>query len=111
MKPSQVASKLRRIAAAIDNSKNPRPDLVAADLRRIVANMPPDAILKSIGDVGGMAEMIRMVEKRQDPDASNPDEFFHQFIWAYAEDADSLTEKQLAALRETFDEAFSQYTA
>jgi len=36
MKPSQVASKLRQIAAAIDNSKNPRKDLVAADLHRVV---------------------------------------------------------------------------
>jgi hypothetical protein len=37
MKPSQMAQKLRQIASAIDNSKNPRRDLVAADLRRIVA--------------------------------------------------------------------------
>lgn len=37
MKPSQVAYKLRRIASAIDKSTNPRRDLVADDLRQIVA--------------------------------------------------------------------------
>jgi hypothetical protein len=41
MKPSQVASKLRQIAAAIDNSRNPRADLVARDLKRIVAAVEP----------------------------------------------------------------------
>lgn len=37
MKPSQVAYKLRQIAGVIDKSKNPRRDLVAADLKQIVA--------------------------------------------------------------------------
>jgi len=37
MKPSQVAAKLRQIASAIDNSNNPRKDLVAADLKRVIA--------------------------------------------------------------------------
>ena len=41
MKPSQVASKLRQISVAIDNSKSPRGNLVAADLRRIVAELQP----------------------------------------------------------------------
>jgi hypothetical protein len=42
MKPSQVASKLRQIAAAIDNSKNPRADLVARDLKRIIVSVGGD---------------------------------------------------------------------
>lgn len=42
MKPSQVSTKLRQIAAAIDNSENPCRDLVAADLRRIVASVDPE---------------------------------------------------------------------
>ena len=37
MKPVQVASKLRQIADIIDRSKNPRRNLVAADLKRIVS--------------------------------------------------------------------------
>lgn len=37
MRPSQVASQLRRIAATIKASKLPRRDLVAQDLRRIIA--------------------------------------------------------------------------
>jgi hypothetical protein len=41
MKPSQVSNKLRQIAAAIGNSKNPRKDLVAADLRRLVSALDP----------------------------------------------------------------------
>jgi len=36
MKPSEVSAKLRQIASTIDNSKNPRRNLVAADLKRIV---------------------------------------------------------------------------
>jgi hypothetical protein len=41
MKPSEVAFKLRQIAAAIDNSRNPRRDLVARDLKRIIAAVGP----------------------------------------------------------------------
>jgi len=37
MKPSETAKKLRRIALAIDNTRRPRRDLVARDLRRIAA--------------------------------------------------------------------------
>lgn len=36
MKPSRVTSKLRQIATALDNSKNPRRDLVAADLKKLI---------------------------------------------------------------------------
>ncbi len=39
MKPSKIASKLRQIAANIDKSKNPRRDLVAADLKRVIARV------------------------------------------------------------------------
>jgi len=37
MKPSQLASQLRRIAAAIDNSKKPDRTLVARDLKKVLA--------------------------------------------------------------------------
>lgn len=39
MKPSQLASRLRRIASAIDNSKNPNRNLVAKDIRRVLLAM------------------------------------------------------------------------
>jgi hypothetical protein len=43
MKPSQVAHKLRQIATAIDNSRSPRRDLVAADLKQIIGSMQFEA--------------------------------------------------------------------
>jgi len=36
MKPSQVSSKLRQIAATIEASESPRSDLVSQDLRRVI---------------------------------------------------------------------------
>jgi hypothetical protein len=39
MKPSQVVDTLRRIATAIENSKRPDPTLVAADLKKVIANL------------------------------------------------------------------------
>jgi len=36
MKPSQLANQLRRIATAIDKSKNPDRKLVARDLKKIL---------------------------------------------------------------------------
>jgi hypothetical protein len=39
VKPSEVSAKLRQIAATIDRSRNPRRDLVASDIRKIVATM------------------------------------------------------------------------
>jgi hypothetical protein len=56
MRPSQVASQLRKIAATIDASKLPRPDLVAQDLRQIIAILmgapagPRDELEKKIWD-------------------------------------------------------------
>ena len=39
MKPSQVSASLRRIASKIEASKNPDRNLVARDLKRIVAEV------------------------------------------------------------------------
>jgi len=39
MKPSQLASQLRRIASAIDNSQNPDRTLVARDLKKVLAGI------------------------------------------------------------------------
>ena len=40
MRPDQLAKSLRQIAAKIDNSKNPKRELVARDLKRIIAKLP-----------------------------------------------------------------------
>ena len=37
MKPSQLAGQLRRIASAIDSSRNPDRSLVARDLKKVIA--------------------------------------------------------------------------
>jgi hypothetical protein len=37
MKPSEVSNTLKRIASKIDNSKNPKRELVAKDLRKVIA--------------------------------------------------------------------------
>jgi hypothetical protein len=39
MKPSDVSAALRRIASAVENSKNPSRDRVAADLARLARNV------------------------------------------------------------------------
>lgn len=66
MKPSQVSARLRQIAAAIDNSKNPRRDLVAADLRRIVVAVGP-TVMDAINAGEGWIESIlnKMPETQQ----------------------------------------------
>jgi len=37
VKPSDVANRLRQIAAAIDNSKSPKRELVAEDLQEVLS--------------------------------------------------------------------------
>ena len=39
MDPSEVSSVLNQIAAAIDNSENPRVDLVVGDLKRVISEL------------------------------------------------------------------------
>jgi hypothetical protein len=48
MKPSQLASQLRRIASAIDNSKKPDRTLVAKELKSVLAAVAKPAKLISI---------------------------------------------------------------
>lgn len=56
MKPSQVSTKLRQIAAAIDNSKNPRRDLVAADLKRVIIAVDDKYPVEDSESFEGMTE-------------------------------------------------------
>jgi len=52
MEPSQVSYVLNQIATAIDNSENPRADLVIEDLKRVVAALAPGqyVMVSIIGD-------------------------------------------------------------
>ena len=53
MKPSQLASQLRRIAAAIDKSRNPDRNLVARDLKKVLTDTK---IAASDGTYAGYTE-------------------------------------------------------
>lgn len=53
MKPSQLARSLRHIAAKIENSKKPRRDLVAKDLKRVIAAVEPQGGMQLIGNING----------------------------------------------------------
>jgi len=55
MKPSQVAAKLRQIASAIDNSNNPRKDLVAADLKRVISRISAMTLQFEVADGSPLA--------------------------------------------------------
>lgn len=84
--PPQVASKLRQIAAAIDNSKNPRKDLVLRDIRRLAILLEEEGMKEqpvveqgcmSCGEKGGHApgclyerSMREHQEKQSPPDYS-----------------------------------------
>lgn len=45
MSPNELARQLTRIASAIENSKNPSRELVTRDLRRVLANLDPEAAM------------------------------------------------------------------
>lgn len=61
MRPSQFASKLRQIADAINNSQNPRRDLVVQDLRRLIAVRIPE-----MGEENFCMECGREIEEGHD---------------------------------------------
>jgi hypothetical protein len=47
MTPKEVVIELRRIAAAIDNSTKPKVELVAADLKKVIASIKSDKPTKA----------------------------------------------------------------
>ena len=61
MKPSQLASQPRRIASAIDNSKQPDRAFVARDLKRVLAGMESGSG-SLIVHIHGDGEMIDVVQ-------------------------------------------------
>lgn len=58
MKPSELANHLRRMASAIENSKNPSKELVLRDLKKTVFKVAMDAklIVKEFADDDMMAQ-------------------------------------------------------
>jgi hypothetical protein len=60
MEPSQVALVLRRIAAGIDASKNPKKDLVAKAIQEIVSRLAGDE------EVAGDKSLEEMIGKSMD---------------------------------------------
>jgi len=56
MKPSQLASQLRRIASKIDNSKQPDRSLVAQDLKKVLATVSANGMTFDKDGVSCFAE-------------------------------------------------------
>lgn len=59
MKPANLAQKLRSIASAIDASKKPDRNLVAADLKKIVAGLDQTVMSGSDGPVTPFVALSR----------------------------------------------------
>jgi len=56
MKPSEVSTKLRQIASAIDKSQKPQRDLVAADLKKVAIALTGKTVSDFTGEVGSYDE-------------------------------------------------------
>jgi hypothetical protein len=56
MKPSQLASQLRRIASKIENSKSPDRSLVARDLKKVLAGINPASVTSDLSQIRGQYE-------------------------------------------------------
>lgn len=71
MTPSQMSSVLRRIAAKLDNSRNPDQNLVAAELQRVIVALEPEQKKKGEEMLGKMKDWTRKLEesvKKNDED-------------------------------------------
>jgi hypothetical protein len=66
MRPFEVSAKLRQIAATIDNSRNPRRDLVAADLKKIIGNLRVGKFDRTVFDKvkNGIDDLIKKAESQ-----------------------------------------------
>ena len=88
--PDQVSNRLRQMADAIDNSKNPDPARVAADIKRVIASLrgaaskvaPEEArpvrisFKGALGDADQMARAAAYMEKKH-PGLKGKKFFFH----------------------------------
>jgi len=102
MKPSQVASKLRKIATTIDNSKNPRRDLVAADLKRIIAatEIPRDIVFYIDG----------LEETQLDPtvDIGAVEDFIGDFVKALEEAGATVVDQEGETIEVEYSDPLSK---
>lgn len=75
MTPSQLSERLRRIASAIDNSKNPDRALVAAELQKVVASMTRkagwDEAMTVFQKAAPMVEKLDQALKAKSDEAAN----------------------------------------
>jgi len=85
IKPSQLAGQLRRIAAAIDSSRNPDRGLVIKDIRRVLLAMDPEDQGQSNGNTAGPIDWMKNKKKKYDDNKKLDN------------DADALHEKTLQA--------------
>jgi hypothetical protein len=85
MKPSQLAGQLRRIAGAIDSSRNPDRGLVIKDIRRVLLAMDPEDQGQSNGNTAGPIDWMKNKKKKYDDNKKLDN------------DADALHEKTLQA--------------
>ena len=63
MKPTEVSITLRKIASAIDSSKNPDRTLVASDIRKVLAAMDEVALPKSNAGKSMLKDFLSKAEK------------------------------------------------
>jgi len=73
MKPSQLASQLRRIASAIDSSRNPDRRLVARDLKKVLASVSMAAGMNGIRAIIGRVTQF-LWHKDKDDSANDGNE-------------------------------------
>jgi hypothetical protein len=70
MGPEKLAKELRRIAAAIDNSKKPSRELVARAIREVIAALDPKDYEhitdQSVQDEPEVAEMRKVYQQMKD---------------------------------------------
>lgn len=78
MKPTQVSSQLRKIAAAVDNSTRPDPRLVTKAIRKIVAAMAAfslsERLANAVADLlnsGGKVDVLDIKVIVESPDGAN----------------------------------------
>ena len=83
MKPSQLAGQLRRIAAAIDSSRNPDRGLVINDIRRVLLAMDPEDQGQYNSNTAGPIDWMKNKKKKYDDNKKLDN------------DADALHEKTL----------------
>jgi hypothetical protein len=95
MKPSQVSTVLLKIASAIDNSKNPKRELVSQDLKKLLVKIssgPYDKALEAIHDGVDklVAENDNFIKKANDPHYVFMDRDKELFIWHSKQVIDNL---------------------